>query len=169
MKYCYFPRYLAHKVMVMRLFTAVLFCCFYREKLLADVKINHLSDIGLGTWSGSGDRSGSDDVCVSNSDSDDYRVTASASGGGGAFELENGTTGYDLPFEVDWRDATSGSGWTSLSANTQSPLFSNAQTPLECDGASSDVASFRVIVRSNDIDDADYGSYSGTLTLVIAP
>lgn len=131
------------------------------------IRISGLADLALGSYSGSGDMSGADDICVyTNKAPGNYFVTASGSGAANAFTITNGTN--TIAYNVFFNDTTGTSGEVSLASGVKSAQQTGANTTsASCGGSSS--ANFHVVVPEANIQAAPAGSYSGTLTLVVEP
>ncbi len=110
----------------------------------------------------------SDDVCVF-STTTGYNVTlTSLNGAAGAFALSDGTNSF--PYAVAW-------GTTGFAAGAGSPV--TAGTALtgqtgdnvnpDCGGAAATNAAFDVTIAAADYNAAPTGTYTDTLTMVVAP
>lgn len=133
------------------------------------VQISGLSDISFGTLTSfSVDTIRSQSICVyAKSSLDNYRVTATGSGAGGAFLLASGAD--TLPYEVQWSALSGQATGTTLTAGV--PLgaqHSTATRPI-CDKGPPTTASLIVVLRSAAVSSAISGTYTGTLTLLIQP
>lgn len=140
-------------------------------------RVSGLNDIDLGTWSGSGDLSGSDDLCIGRSGvglfaNGAYRVRLDGDGDASdisAFTLTNGTN--LLYYNVAFNDAT-GAGGTPVTGgvmlNSQSGFgfwqFLNVQF-----GCSVNNANIEVTVPATELQSVPGGNYTGTLTIVLIP
>lgn len=134
----------------------------------AEVKISHMGDFALGTWSGSGDKSGDKDVCIFNNDASPvYSVTVSGTGAGTAFYLTDGTD--NIPINLYWNDSTGTSGRVPLSRNVALTGQTGADiTNDDCGGASNNNANISLVVESSEIAKVSAGSsYSASLTFLI--
>lgn len=127
----------------------------------ADVKISAINDISLGTYSGAGDLTGQDDVCVYNSASADYRITVTATGG--AYNVTSGIN--SIPFEVRFKE--SGGSFTQLSYGVAEPFSGANSLSNSCSGGTN--ATIQVKILQNDVLLVRPGSYTSTLTLLIEP
>ena len=130
-------------------------------------RISALNDISLGTWSGSGALNGSDSLCVWTT-TGGYNITASGDGAGGAFTLDDGS-GTTLAYTVQWADsagAGSGSAMTTGNALTGQTAAATSST---CSGGASLDATVLVDIAETALASVTDGSYTGTLTLVVAP
>lgn len=127
------------------------------------VQISDLQDIDLGTFDGTSDLTGSDNLCVY-SNSGGFTITATGTGGG-AFELAGG--GTTVPFAVEWANtsgAVTGTALTSGSTKaSNSPTFSGA----DCGGGTN--TTVLVNVSQTDLGAAPAADYSGLLILQVAP
>ncbi len=133
------------------------------------VRITALSDVSFGTVTAFGmDSVRSQSICVyAKSALDNYRVTASGSGSGGAFDLTSGTN--TLPYELQWSDTAGQTTGAQLSANVPLTGQHSTATKDDCSKGPATTASLIVILRSGAVAGAISGSYNGSLTLVIAP
>jgi len=133
----------------------------------AQVQISGLSDLALGSWNGAGDVESEVEHCVLGNRGGLFSIEATDDGPGDSFALTNGPV--SLPYQVAYDD---GSGWSQL----------NSGTPLSGQRGSQNVNQFerclagqrppervRVRVLAQDLSGAIGGSYSGTLTLLVAP
>ncbi|WP_338578816.1 hypothetical protein [Halomonas salifodinae] len=121
------------------------------------VRITDLADIDLGTYSGdAGNLSGSSPACVRRNGPGDYQLTVTS--GNGAFNLLNGSE--SLGYSVSWGGGavTYGTPLTGLTPDSDSL------------GSCSPVADqLTVEVLGSALHQALPGSYSDTLTLMVAP
>ena len=138
----------------------------------SSVRISGLSDVAFGSISNfTVDAVSSQSVCLYSKSppANNYRITASGSGAGGAFLLSSGTA--TLPFEVQWSASAGQSAGTQLLANQ--PLtaqHSSASTSVDdCSKGPASTASLIIVLRSAAVSAASSGTYSGTLTLLVAP
>jgi len=129
----------------------------------ADVRISNMDNLGLGSWDGSGDVNDEDNVCVFNDSGPGYLITASGSGGGGAYELSNGSEA--IQYEVRFK-GSSGS-FTSIGANSSHSFSAADETDSSCGGGTN--ASIRVTVQESELLKAHKGSYSGSLNVQVDP
>lgn len=138
--------------------------------LAADkVRITGLSDVSFGAITNfAADSLRSQSLCVyAKSAVDNYRVTASGTGSGGAFALSSGSD--ELLYEVQWSDTSGQTGGVQLSANVPLTGQHSTATRDDCSKGPATTASLIVIVRSAAVTSALAGSYTGSLTIVIAP
>lgn len=135
----------------------------------SNVRITGLSDVAFGTLSTSGaDAILSQSVCAySNSATKGYRVTASGSGASGAFTLASGAR--TLAYEVQWNKLSGQASGSSLSPNVALTGQTSTATQQACNSGPATSGSLIVIIRGSSAGIATAGSYSGTLTLVLAP
>ena len=104
--------------------------------------------------------------CVDSS-SGKYRVTATGSGPGGAFELSAGA-GLALPYGLEWSD--SGAASTGQALTSGVPLTGQT-TPFLTSCLLGSISSTLVVrLASNDLQAAVAGlTYAGVVTLLVAP
>ena len=127
----------------------------------ADVQITGIANLDFGTWSGTNNMEQTDQVCIYNSASANYRITATSSAG--SFQMTS--SGNTLPYEVRFQ-GSSGS-FTQLAYNTPGAFTSANTVAANCGGSTN--ASFRVTVTESALGAAREGSYSGLLYLLLEP
>ena len=132
------------------------------------VNISGLSTLNLPSFSGSGNSSTEDDVCVYNSNNADYSISASGSGTGGAFTLASG--GSTVAYHPFFRDTVGSGSFVELQNVNQNYDFTDASTTsLTCADSGGVNATVRIVANEADMLNANSGSYSGSVTLVVAP
>ena len=130
------------------------------------VQISGLSDmtVDYAGWDGISDLTTSESVCVwSNANGGHYNITATGSGSSRAFEI----TGPDgtLPYAVEW---TGGGAATALTATTAAAGMTGANHGKTC-SSGGPTANLDVIISAANLSAASAGTYTGTLTLLVAP
>lgn len=128
------------------------------------VRISKLNDINLGSWTG-GDMTGTDTLCAFSS-TWGYTLSASSQHGiGTGFRMTDGSGSF-ISYDVQWRD----------SFNRQFVLQHGVNTPFLWGIAFSTTCNFvgtnarlNVRVPAANLAGKVAGSYTDTLTLVIAP
>lgn len=129
----------------------------------AEMKISGLNDIAL-TVQGDGSATGSSTACIYRNGTGSYSVTATGSGAASTFSLTDGASGV-MPYSVTFSDGTN---TPTLTSNTAATNLSGANTlSATCNGGTN--ATVAVTVSALEFSSAPAGSYTGTLTLVIAP
>ncbi|MFZ5724457.1 MAG: hypothetical protein ACOY33_12465 [Pseudomonadota bacterium] len=125
-------------------------------------RISQLNDIPLGTWSGVGNMTGSDTLCIYRNSAGLYSITATGSGAGGAFTLANGAA--TIPYAATWNDGT---GAAALTTGVALANRTNAWTAGDgCNGGVSNNATVAVTVTAASLAAAAAtGAYTGVLTL----
>lgn len=134
------------------------------------VRISGLSDVAFGTITTSGiDLTRSQSVCLyaKAPPSNNYRITASGSGSGGAFYLTSGTDA--LPYEVQWSNSPGQTSGVQVSPNVPLTGLPNSADNDDCSKGPATTATLIVILRSNVLSAAIAGTYNGSLTLLVAP
>jgi hypothetical protein len=132
-------------------------------------RISALADVNFGVITNFGaDLVRSQSVCVYSKAPplDQYRITATGSGSGGAFELSSGSD--TLPYEVEWSASAGQSNGTSLVANQALAAQQTTAAADDCSRGPATTASLVVVLRSANLATATSGNYTGTLTLVVA-
>lgn len=132
------------------------------------VRITNLSDVDFGLISNlQSDARRSQNVCVfSNSTGNRYSVIATGSGTGSSFELSNGSN--SLTYEVEWNDQSGQTTGTSLAPNVAATGQVSSATQQACNSGPPTSGSLIVVLRSSSLTQAPEGSYSGSLTLLVA-
>lgn len=132
------------------------------------VRITSVSDVDFGlitTLQAESRRS--QNICLySNSPGGGYSVVASGSGPGGSFSLGNGSS--SLSYDVEWSQQSGQTSGTQLSANGVLTGQSSAATHQFCNSGPATSASLTIVLRAAELSRAREGSYSGSLTLLIA-
>ena len=140
----------------------------------AIANITNVDDLDLGTWSGSGDLSAADDVCIYvNSSGGGYTMEAHGNGAGSAFTLLRISDSATVSYTVKWGES-SGLNYSSmstiLSANTPSSTLTGVtMTNAGCSGGTN--ASFAVQISESELGSkvgVSSEDFSGTLTLTVA-
>ena len=141
-------------------------------------RLTGLTDIALGTWSGSGDLSANQNICVGRTGvgffaNGAYRIRASGDGDATdihAFTLTNGA--QQLYYDVFFNDQTGLAGRTPLtggvmlSAQQGLGLFEILNTLFGCAVRNANVS---ITVPQSELEAVPGGIYTGTLTLVLIP
>lgn len=130
------------------------------------IQITQLQDFNLGVWSGLGAAQSSDDFCVFRNGYGGFSITAAGSNdAGGSFRLGSGSN--FVPFSVEFG---SGGAWHPVSPSTtlSSSLTGFAgDSTRNCGGGTTH--SMRVTVQESDLNNADVGSYSDVITVLVQP
>ncbi len=130
------------------------------------VQISDLDDmtVDYAGWDGIADLKTTESVCVwSNANGGHYNITATGSGGSGAFEITGGAG--TLPYTVDW---TGGGAATTLTTGTVAAGMTGANHGVDCT-AGGNTATLDVTLAAVNLSTAAAGTYAGTLTLLVAP
>lgn len=142
-----------------------------------NVRISGLADMALGVWSGSGDVSGNDNLCIGRTGvgffgSGPYRILASGDGEPGnpaAFTLTNGAA--RISYNAFFNDQTGLTGRAQLTpgvALTNQSGFGFWQILNFLFGCSVENANISVVVPETQLSGAA-GVYTGSLTLILIP
>jgi spore coat protein U-like protein len=132
------------------------------------VQISGLNDIVFGTVDPAVGAASAEDVCVwSNTSGKGYTVTATGSGASNAFSLSDGTN--SLAYAVEWAGTAGQSTGTALISGTALSGLSSTATNPTCSSGPAASASLVVKMTAADLQAAVASSYTGTLTLVVAP
>jgi hypothetical protein len=133
------------------------------------VQISGLADVSFANQDPSVAASNAQNLCVwSNSSTKGYNVTATGSGAANAFTLSNGAA--TVPYSVEWAGSSGQSSGTALSAGTALTGLTSTATNPTCSAGPSSSASLVVKISSANLQSMPAAtSYTGTLTLVVAP
>lgn len=133
----------------------------------AKVRISGLADVNFGALASlETDAVQSQSLCLY-AQNNRYSLRADGSGAGGAFVLSGGAA--NLAYEVRWNDQGGQTNGAGLSPGAVlSGLTTSAQNQ-NCSGAGpSTTASLILVLPASALSGATQGSYSGTLTLIVA-
>jgi hypothetical protein len=145
---------------------ALLLSGFFVEATQADVLITSMRNANFGTWDGVGNETKTDGVCVYQSGgNENYLVTATGDGSGGAFNVSDSSSGSTIPYQVKWRNSSN--VWTWLTSGIPLATSSANTTAEDCGGAKN--AKIRVKFTSSNLENAAPGDYSGDITITIEP
>lgn len=131
-------------------------------------RITNVSDVSFGLISNlQADSRQSQNICVySQSTGGAYSITASGSGAGSSFALSSGTS--SLAYEVEWSPQSGQASGTPLSPNVALAGQTSSATHQSCNNGPATSASLTIILRGVQLSQASEGSYSGSLTLLVA-
>ncbi len=128
-----------------------------------EVKISNLVDINLAPFSGT-DVTGTSDACIYANGGGEYQITATGSGAANAFQLTDGTNSVN--YSVSYDDGT---GASSLASGVALLRTNAAEDDDDCVTLGDDNATIDVTVAAADASVLPAATYSGTLTLLVAP
>ena len=133
------------------------------------IQLTGLSDVAFTNQDPSVAASNAQNVCVwSNSSTNGYYVTATGSGAGSAFTLASGAS--TVPYSVEWAGSSGQTSGTALTASTAlHGLTSTATNPVCASGPASSASLIVKISPANLQAMQAATTYTGTLTLVVAP
>lgn len=155
--------------LTLRLLGASLLLASYGSSAQAQrVRISDLSDVNFGAVSAVGDQRRSQNLCVFlNATGRTYSVTAYGNGAANAFSLSNGHS--ELAFDVEWAGVANASSGSQLVPAVPLTGQSSSASNQTCSSGPISSASLTIVLRGTQLADALQGTYSGTLTLVVAP
>jgi hypothetical protein len=133
------------------------------------VQLTGLSDVSFTNQDPSTAASNAQNVCVwSNTSTRGYNVTATGSGAGNAFALANGA--QSVSYNVEWSGTSGQASGSSLSSGTALTGLTSTATAAGCTSGPATTASLIVKIPSANLQTMQAAlSYTGTLTLVVAP
>jgi len=128
------------------------------------VRVSNLNDINLGTFAGGGGGlAGTDTFCVYRNGAGNYNINMTGDGTANAFTLANGAN--TVPYTVDF---VNGATTTAMNTGTGLAGQTGANTVSDtCAGV--DNVSVNISVSNADLSSSPAGTYSGVLTMVVAP
>jgi hypothetical protein len=133
------------------------------------VQLSGLTDVSFTNQDPASAASNAQNVCVwSNTSTKGYNVTASGSGAGSAFTLANGA--LTVPYSVEWAGSSGQSAGTALASGSALTGLTSTATNATCSAGASSSASLIVKISSANLQTMQAATtYTGTLTLVVAP
>lgn len=133
------------------------------------VQISGLTDVAFTNQDPSVAASNAQNVCVwSNTSTRGYNVTASGSGASGAFTLANAA--LTVPYSVEWAASSGAASGTALATGTALTGLTSTATNATCSAGPASTASLIVKIAASNLQSMQAStSYTGTLTLLVAP
>lgn len=133
------------------------------------VSLTGLTDVAFTNQDPASAASSPQNVCVwSNTSTKGYHITASGSGTSGAFTLASGT--LTVPYSVEWAGTSGQTTGTALTSGTALTGLKSTAVDPACSTGPSTTASLIVGIAAADLQTMQAAtSYTGTLTLVVAP
>ncbi|MCP5396119.1 MAG: hypothetical protein H6918_05195 [Sphingomonadaceae bacterium] len=136
----------------------------------ARARITGLADVSFLNQDPTISASDAQDVCVwTNTASGTYQITATGSGTGGAFTIQE-TGGDTVAYTVAWNSTAGQTSGTSLAAGTASSSLTSVATHQSCTTGPANSASLIVGIANTELSTMLASTtYSGTLTLLVTP
>jgi hypothetical protein len=133
------------------------------------VQLTGLTDVAFTNQDPAVAAANAQNVCVwSNTSTKGYNVTATGSGTSSAFTLANGS--LTVPYAVEWAGSSGASSGTALATGTALTGLTSTATSPTCSSGASSTASLIVKISTANLQSMQAAtSYTGTLTLVVAP
>jgi len=133
------------------------------------IQLTGLMDVAFTNQDPSVAAANAQSVCVwSNTSTKGYYVTASGSGTGSAFTLANGSA--TVPYSVEWAGSSAQTSGTALTAATALHGLTSTATNPTCSSGPASSASLVVRISTANLQAMQAATtYTGTLTLVVAP
>ncbi|MCG6936151.1 MAG: hypothetical protein LJE73_09695 [Proteobacteria bacterium] len=147
----------------------------------AAIVIRRVADPTPQNWLGTGPIQFTEPVCIrwntqgTTASTTQYTVTATGTGGGGAFYLQGPSplSNDVIQYAVQWGDSATSITGVALTAGVTSSAFTpnpyltpNPSPQIPCN---SDNATAIVIIPESELQNAPAGDYSGTLFMTVAP
>lgn len=132
-------------------------------------RISGLSDVAFTSQDPNTAASSAQNVCVwSNTATKGYTVTATGSGAANAFTLANAA--LTVPYSVQWNASSGQTSGTALVTGTASAGLVSTATQQTCASGPATTSSLVVGIGTADLGGMQSATtYTGTLTLVVAP
>lgn len=133
------------------------------------VRITGLADVAFTSQDPNTAATNPQNVCVwSNTSTKGYTVTATGSGSANAFTLANAA--LTVPYSVQWAASSGQTTGTALTAGTASVNLVSAATEQTCASGATSSASLITNISTTALGTMQaQTTYTGTLTLVVAP
>lgn len=133
------------------------------------VQLTGLTDVSFANQDPATPASRAQNVCVwSNTSTKGYNVTATGSGTGSAFTLANGA--LTVPYSVEWAGSSGQSSGTALATGSALTGLTSTATNATCAAGPTSSASLIVKISTANLQTMQASTtYTGTLTLVVAP
>lgn len=133
------------------------------------VQLSGLSDVSFLNQDPATAALNAQNVCVwSNTSTKGYNVTATGSGTAGAFTLSNAA--LTVPYSVEWSQTSGQSSGTALATGAALTGLKSTATSSNCSSGVSSSASLIVKISTANLQTMQAATtYTGTLTLVVAP
>ena len=133
------------------------------------IQLTGLTDVGFLNQDPTVAAANAQNVCVwSNSATRGYFITATGSGAASAFTLANGAA--TVPYTVEWAGTSAQTSGTALTASTALHGLTSTATNPTCGSGPSSSASLIVRMSTASLQSMQAAAtYTGTLTLVVAP
>lgn len=128
---------------------------------LSDVRVTALDDHIPLPYSGSGDISSEDEICVFNSVNANFQFVVSVAGG--VFQLSG--SGGTLPFTIEFKPATG--GFESLTNGVAKPFTGANTSSNTCGGATN--GTIRIKILQGDLLSVRPGSFDAELAITVLP
>ncbi len=133
--------------------------------ILPALTIETVSDVHFNIERRDVDASYDEYFCVRGTRSARYSITAYGSNTEDSLFALTNSEGSQLLYTVGYRDKRSASGFDELSPGLPSRIYEALDGNDPCDGDTN----FNIRFRAEDLEKAQSGLYSGSLTLVVAP
>ena len=133
------------------------------------VQLSGLTDVSFANQDPATAAASSQNVCVwSNTSTKGYNVTATGSGTANAFTLANGA--LTVPYSVEWAQTSGQASGTALTTGSALTGLKSTATNALCAAGPSSTASMIVKMSTANLQSMQAATtYTGTLTLVVAP
>ena len=133
------------------------------------VQLTGLTDVAFTNQDPAVAAANAQNLCVwSNTSTKGYNVTATGSGTSSAFTLASGS--LTVPYSVEWAGSSSASSGTALASGTALTGLTSTATNPTCSTGASSTASLIIRIATASLQSMQPAtSYTGTLTLVVAP
>ncbi len=130
--------------------------------MAANVVINKLDDLNLGTWNGKKNLKRHTNHCVA-ADDEEFTIIITGDGPGGAFTVASGAA--LLPYRVFYKDQPD-EDYIRVRSGVPIDDLEGGENPYKCKGQKQRL---QVRIRARDLAMVPAGTYSGIITLMVYP
>lgn len=127
------------------------------------VKISKLKDVAFNVYSGDGNLSASSNFVVATNFKGSYRITATGDGPGKSFQLSNGVN--KIPYYISFGKT----GSSQLAEFVPGVSLSGNKSSSESIKDTRENAKYSILIKDENLKQAEVGEYSGTVTFMVAP
>ena len=132
-------------------------------------QISGMTAFTFGSWSGTGDLTQNDDICIYHNGDGSYKVTITDNSVLSAgFAVEDAADANEIAMSVNFNDETGTTGSIAVVDGTATAAQSGANTAsTNCGGGNS--ANIEVVVAEADLNAAPAGAYDSQITVLVEP
>jgi len=133
-------------------------------------QISNMAAFSFGSWSGSGDLSSNNDLCVYHNGDGSYKVTVSDDSTlSTGFAVENSTDSFEIPYSVAFNDETGTVNALAVVHSVATVAQSGANTTSVDCSVGGNSANLSVTIAEAELSAAPAGDYDSQITIMIDP